>query len=158
MLETYAQCLKQLDQIEEYVRIKLKALAKMIHGRNQRPLENATGYLGEVMNASITLGAEISVAMNDYFDNIQLGKYIRHFADRDGFELQLNVRSLLPVDLPIDSMRVSLLCVEEDQRSELWMATAGPQIIKQGLGEITLESNVGTDSACSELIAAKCDV
>lgn len=158
MLETYAQCLKQLDQIEDYVRIKLKALAKMIHGRSQRPLENAAGYLSEVMSASSTLGAEISVAMNDYFDDIQLSKYIRHFADRDGFELQLNVRSLLPADLPIDSMQVGLLCVEEDQRSELWMATVGPQIIKQGLREITLQSNVGTDSACSELMAAKCDL
>lgn len=155
MLETYARCLKHLNQIEDYLRIKLKALAKMIDGRSQRPLNDPAGYLSEVINASKTLGVGVSAPMNDYFDSINLSKYICHFADRDGFELPLKVRSLLPADLQVESVQVSIVCAEEDQRSELWLATEGPQSIKQGLGVIKLKSNVGIDRACLELMAAK---
>lgn len=155
MLETYAQCLKHLNQIEDYLQIKLKALAKIIDGRCQRPLNDPTGYLSEIISVSKTLDVEVSTPMNDYFDSIKLSKYVCHFADRDGFELSLEVRSLLPTDLQVDSVRVNIVCAEEDQRSELWLATGGPQLIKQGLGEIKLKSNVGIDRACFELMAAK---
>ncbi len=155
MLDTYAQCLKHLNQIEDYVRIKLKALAKMIDGRRQCLLNDAAGYLNELVSASKTLGVEITAPMNDYFDSIDLSKYIYHFANQDGFKLSLKVRSLLPADLHVESVRVSIVCAEEDGRSELWLATGGHQIIKQGLGEITLKSNVGTDRACLQLLAAK---
>jgi len=155
MLDTYAQCLKHLNKTEDYVRIKLKTLAKMIDGRSRRPLNGAAGYLSELISTSKTLDVESSAPMNDYFDCIDISQFIRHFADRDGFELPLRLRSLLPEDLQVESVRVRIVCTEEDQRSELWLATKGPQTIKQGLGGVTLISHVRINMTCLELIVAK---
>lgn len=148
MLETYAQCLKHLNKTEEYVRISLKTLAKMINEPSRRPHKGTTECLNRLLSVSKTLDVEVTAPLSDYFDNIDLGRYIRHFTDRDGFELSLKLRSLLPIDIQAQSVRVRMISTEGEQRSELWLATEGPQNVKLGTGELIVKSNVGVDGTC----------
>ena len=79
--------------------------------------------------------------MDDYFDQIDMGTYVRHSPDDDSFQFPLQLRSLLPESFLAESVRVQILGVEEDQRSELWLHANG-QNIKPGVSKIWLGSNV----------------
>lgn len=155
MLDAYAQCLRHLGKVEDYIRIRLKTLAEIIDVRRTIPSNYVPGSLAEILNASGALSSEVSAPMDDYFRNVELGKVIHHFGDRDGFELSLKLQSLLPENLQVQSVRARLACTEEDQRTEIWLATERPQVIKPGLGELSLISNVSTIGARSKLVTAK---
>lgn len=144
MLDAYAQCLNHLGKTEDYIRIRLKTLAEIIDDRRTIPSNKVPGSLDEIVSASEALAGEISVPMDDYFKHVELSKFVRQFSDRDGFELSLKLQSLLPENLQIQSVRARIVCTEEDQRTEIWLATESPRAIKPGLSEVTLISNVST--------------
>ncbi|KAL6720132.1 hypothetical protein ACLMJK_002053 [Lecanora helva] len=156
MLDMYAQCLKQFDQKDDFVRVSLKILAKIIKetftvkgdSGNQRgdprglqhELNVAKGYLASITATSKTCNTEFSAPLEDYFSNIYLEKYIDEHTEKDGFELHLHLRSLLPTDLLADSIQVKLLKSDADHRSELFFATEQAQAIKPGLARIPVRS------------------
>ena len=158
MLDRYALCLKELKQYEDYVRISLKILAKVIrdsvtveremrsHYRNPQETKPCFGgardYLSSTLAASKLCKIEFSVSLEDYFGNIELGKDIRHFPHQDGFELDLNIRSFLPEELVAQSVQVRLLPQKAEYRSELWLSTERAQPIKSGFARVCLQSKV----------------
>ena len=156
-LDLHAQCLRRLERNADYVRIGLKTLAKRIQGnaalQQQSPIESmklakirqasasAASSLTSILNTSKLLKEQISLSMDGYFDRIDMGMYVRHSNDDDAFEFPLVLRSLLPESFHAESMRVQILSVEEDQRSELWLH-ANNQSIEPGMCKIWIRSNV----------------
>lgn len=156
-LELYARCLHRLERNADYVRIGLKALAKSIQGKAAigkqpqiKPMKppyihqvsrSAARSLGNVLNTSKLLKEQIALAMDDYFDSVEMGMYVRHSTDDDGFQLPLVLRSLFSESFLAESVRVQILSAEENQHSELWLHANG-QPIKPGMSRIWLGSRV----------------
>lgn len=156
-LDLYAQCLRHLARNEDYVRIGLKILAKKIRSNIafiqqsqidmmnpediRQPAQSATGSLSGIISASKLLKEHLPLPMDIYFDRIDLGRYVRHSPDEDGFQFPLILRSLFPESFLAESVRVQIISVEEDQRSELWLY-ANAQKIEPGTSRIWLSSNV----------------
>ena len=146
-----------MERNAEYVRIGLKTLAKRIRGNaaiKQQPQiksiklpiirmapQSAAGTLGSILDASKLLKEQISLQMDGYFDRIDMGMHIRHSTGDDGFQFPLVLGSLFPESFLAETVRVQILSVEEDQRSELWLH-AKDQNIEPGMSRIWLGSNV----------------
>lgn len=158
MLNIYAQCLKHLNRIEEYIRVALKGLARMSQGRSmdeelakarfsgrptlRRPFDCSSLSLSAIIFASTSLEFQVLAQMNEFFEGMNLGTHIRHLSDQDGFVLPLTLHSLLPEAFQAQSVRVRIVCHEEDQRSELWLAAEGTQTIEPGIARLALKSSV----------------
>ena len=156
-LNLYAQCLHCVGRDEDYVCIGLKILAKAIRNRaasGQQPQvssiepanacqlpQSAMGSLSGILSASRPLKEHIPLRMDDYFDRIDIGVHVRHSPKDDGFQFPLFLRSLLPETFLADSVRVQILSVTEEHRSELWLHADGRNI-EPGTSEIWLRSNV----------------
>lgn len=157
MLDLYAQCLHHSERNEDYVRTGLRILAKTIRSNTaipqqpqtdsvkpekfRRPPQSGTGVLSNILSASKLLKEQLPLPMDIYFDRIDVGTYVRHSHDDDGFQFPLMLRSLLPESFLAESVRVQIVSVEEDQRSELWLHANG-QKIEPGTSRIWLRSNV----------------
>ena len=156
-LDLYAQCLHHVEPNANYVRIGMKTLAKKTRSKaasGQQPrmdsmkLANAyqsskssTGSLSLILSASRLLKEQVLLPMDEYFDQIDMGIYVRHSPDDDSFQFPLLLRSLLPESFLAESVQVQILGVEQDQRSELWLHAHG-QNIEAGVSNIWLASNV----------------
>ena len=159
MLIMYAECLRNLKAVEDYVRICLIIIAKGVKiyptvnpPRDDQEFENR--ILGKGLNASEnvnicnviaaseTLEVDVSVPMLDYFDKIDLSRNIRHFPMHDGYELTLTLQSLLPEVFLAEVVRAKIVCVTGDQRSELWVCAESTSIIKPGIASYSLISRV----------------
>lgn len=155
-LDLYAQCLHHGERNADYVRIGLKTMAKSIQRKDairQQPqselmrlagidqASRSASSLSSILKASELLKEQLSLPMDDYFDRVDLGMYIRHSTDDDGFQFPLVLRSLLPESFFAESVQVQILSVGEDQRSELWLHADG-QNIRPGMSRIWLGSNV----------------
>ena len=156
-LDLYAQCLHHLQRNYDYIRVGLRILAetvrnnatvrqqpkvnpiKLVHTRP--PPHSAAGSLSGVLSASKALKENLSVPMDTYFNRIEMGLYVRHSPDDDGFEFPLVLGSLFPESFLAESVGVQILSVNEDQRSELWLH-ANCQNIEPGTSKIWLRSNV----------------
>ena len=165
-LELYAQCLLHIERKEDYVRMRLKILAKTSRrnaatGQQARinsvkpvntrqPPQKASRSLSSIFSTSKRLKEQILLPMETYYDRIDLGIYVRHSSIDDSFQLPLSLGSLLPESFLAESVRVQILSVEEDQRSELWLH-ADNQKIEPGTSRIWLVSNVS--QFCSTLNA-----
>jgi len=158
MLDAYAQSLKHLKSEDEYVRIILKILAKLIRDHavvERQPPDSSTrllnfhydlnvtgNYLSSILATSESFNVEQSAPLNDYFDSIQLAKHIYHSSDHDGFGLYLSLRSLLPEEFPAQSVRIKIVSTGSGQRSELWLNADDTQLIRPGRTRIALVSKV----------------
>lgn len=161
MLQMHAQCLKKLKKTEEYIHMALKILAKWV-GRRKTPsfrvnrpgftmdalkqddqnLGNvgSRGYLEDLLLSSKDLKHQISVPMGEYFGPVSVDPYIRHYADRDGFQLQLRLQYLLPESMQAQQVRVRLVSYREGQQRDIWLAADEAQLMEAG----TVKAMVGS--------------
>ena len=158
MLNMYAECLSHLQRTEDYVRVALRAVAKMAQnssGATGEPRKGSPDLLStapnpdykpvslkDIMAASTSLEQPVSVPMDQYFDHVTLDKYLQHASDHDGFTLLLKFKSLLPGSLEAQSIRVKLTSAGEEPCSDLWLAVDGLQLIRAGHNQIKLRSKV----------------
>lgn len=169
MLKMHAQCLKRLHRKDDYVKILLHLLeksaargrssssprAKYLSGSDVEPdalkdgstwlnddLMNTEGFLTELVTYSGQLSYNVSVPMSQYFDDIFLEPYLRHYTDKDGFQLRLRIRHLLEDDLVVDEVKVRLLNGSDGQTGEIWLAKEGPLRLGRGITKIWLDTNV----------------
>ncbi|KAF2491824.1 hypothetical protein BU16DRAFT_565520 [Lophium mytilinum] len=170
MLKMYAQCLKKLNRKDEYTRTLLdllaKSAAKKMSIRISRksfqsigiPDENAqstfswldddkadtTGLFNELLTYSEQLPYDITVPMSKYFGDIAVEPYVRHYDDRDGFQLRLQVRHILEDDILIERARIHLIHVTPGQGKEMWLDLEDTMLIRKGLFKVWLDSNINT--------------
>ncbi|KAL8964391.1 MAG: hypothetical protein Q9183_004482, partial [Haloplaca sp. 2 TL-2023] len=153
MLDMYAQCLQQLDRKLDFCRIGLQILAKstrrpesLLHvsgGPLHADSEEMGHYLADVVEASKSLQRSISAPLQKHFGRILLGPCIRHFDDRDGFHMTLSLQNLMPVSVMAEEIRVKLVNVDNDQRSDIWLKTGDPSHLRPGMAHIDVQTTVG---------------
>ncbi|KAF2274282.1 TMEM1 family protein-like protein [Westerdykella ornata] len=161
MLRLYAQCLKKLNRKDEYVRTLLDLLTKSAaHKRRVKSgkdheaglpnnwldddkLETA-GVLAELIEYSEQLPYDKTVAMNYYFEDISVEPFVRHYEDKDGFQLRLTFRHVLEDGIVIDRAKVHLVGTTPAQTKDIWLDSTGSIEVKRGICRVWLNSNVNT--------------
>ncbi|KAF2016610.1 TMEM1 family protein-like protein [Aaosphaeria arxii CBS 175.79] len=166
MLKMHAECLKKLNRKDEYVRKLLDLLAKS--AANAKSLRssfrrtsagpgthsanhwldddkvNTTGILRELIDFSEQLPYDVTVPMLDYFSDISVEPYVKHFEDKDGFQLRVSFRHLLEDQVTVQKVRIRLVGASTEQGKEIWLESDGPFEVKKGLCHLWLSSNVNT--------------
>lgn len=147
MLRMYAQCLQKTNRDEEYVRVGLKIVAKVVReSKNlfkvqQNIVSKALG-LSDLIFASRSLGEPISVSIDNYFGDISLDPYPQHYKDHDGFRLQLRLRNRTSQSLEAEQIRVQIVSLEDHHQSSLWLAAEGVHILAPGAATILVGTKV----------------
>jgi trafficking protein particle complex subunit 10 len=157
MLELYARCLKELQRNDEYIRALLRLLsryAKHIQGNfvgSERKIcalpsvaehSPQSSYVDELLRASQAFQKEFSVPLPDFFGEFQVLPEILHYENKDGFQLQLCLRSLLAVNITINSIKVRLVNSNGLQNNEVWLESSEKFIIKPSLTKLLIGSTV----------------
>lgn len=156
MLDLYAQCLERLDRKEEYVSIALKIIAKQVeakrrlgdglHRQMQKPSLTISGssrdWLNSLIEASKSLKRQIITPIERYFGQVSLSAQVKHHKERDSFYLQLNIKADLPEVFNADEVRVCLVQILQEQRTELWLSAGNVRIAPRKATEISVVSNV----------------
>jgi hypothetical protein len=166
MLLLHAQCLKKLNRKDEYVRTLLDLLAKaaaskMSFSTAHRPADTdntsvtplnwlnddkvhtaGIGILNELIEFSQQLPYDVTAQMNKYFGDISVEPYVRHYDEKDGFQLRLHFRHIFEDDVTIKAVKVRLVCADPSQGKEIWLETSKPTNLKKGLARLSLDCNV----------------
>ncbi|KAF2205415.1 hypothetical protein GQ43DRAFT_477384 [Delitschia confertaspora ATCC 74209] len=166
MLRMYAQCLKKLNRKDEYVRTLLDLLAKSASKRksirssskqtsapdvSNDPKDwldddkvDTTGVFQELINFSEQLPYDMPVQMTKYFGDINVEPYVRHFDDKDGFQLRLQFRHLLEDEIEVKQAKVRLISATSAQGKEVWLESSDVTRVQTGVAKIWLSSNINT--------------
>ena len=163
MLRLHARSLMSLGRDEEFVRIALRILAKLVASealpKSDQNLRKdgglvtssvyktlspeGSGYLRELLEASKNLKEPMIVPMPNYFGNIQLVPHIRHHEHQDGYEMTIEIRHVISEVLPVQLLKVKLLGNETINGNEIWLTTAHAQLMRRGTNKVTISSQVG---------------
>lgn len=164
MLKMHAQCLKKLNRKDEYVRTLLDLLAKSAASRmsfkttsrradanniSDMPRDwlnddkvDTVGIFNELIAFSQQLPYDVTVQMPKYFGDIMVEPYVRHYDDKDGFQLRLQFRHILEDEIEIKSAKVRLVSADSSQIKDVWLESSGPLKLKKGLTKMWLGCNV----------------
>lgn len=171
MLKMYARCLKKLNRKDEYIRTLLDLLARssasrislsssskragnngvssMPHDWLNDDIVDTTGVLDEVVSYSQQLPYDVSVQMGDYFTDIVVEPYLRHYEDRDGIQLRLQFRHILEDEIEIRAAKVRLVSANSTIAKDIWLETSEATTIKKGLLRMWVGCNVSRIIKCS---------
>ncbi|ORY01488.1 trafficking protein particle complex subunit 10 [Clohesyomyces aquaticus] len=163
MLKMHAQCLHKLNRTDDYARALLDLLAKsaanrkLLHTSFKRsesygwPKEwlnddnvNTEGVFHDLVDFSVQLPKDKIVPMTKYFSDIVVEPYVRHFEDKDGFQLRLSFRHLLEDEIEIDRAKVHLISANAAQGKDIWLESSSSFRLQKGLCRTWLGSNVNT--------------
>jgi hypothetical protein len=157
MLRIYAKCLKDLHRRDEYMRVMLSLLGKVVARRMTRELPrvrsasawldeetvDVSGVLGELVSFSEELPYNFSAPMSDFFTDIDVNPEVVLYPNKDGFGLNIYLKHLLDEDLTVDRVRLRLILVS-DASQEILLQSGGPLELKRGLANLQVHSNVTT--------------
>ncbi|KAH0360641.1 hypothetical protein KCU65_g9263, partial [Aureobasidium melanogenum] len=157
MLRIYAKCLKELHRRDEYMRVMLSLLGKVVARRTARALPrvrstsawldeetvDVSGVLGELVTFSEELPYNFTASMSDYFAGIDVSPEIALNSDQDGFGLNVRFKHLLDDDLQVDRVKLRLV-LATDTSQEILLQSDGPLQLKRGPTTLQVHSNVTT--------------
>lgn len=145
MLNMYANCLKHMNQNEDYIRVGLKIVAKITREHTPKfpgTLETKTPSLTDLVSASVAITHQLTVPMGDYFGNINMDPHIRLYEDHDGFCLQLVLTNLTSDVIEAQEVRVKLVPINEDHQTELWLVAINITFRSRSIVSISVGTNV----------------
>jgi hypothetical protein len=164
MLKMHARCLKKLNRKDEYVRTVLDLLAKSAASRmafktsSKRASANdifdmprdwlnddkvdTTDVFHELIAYSQQLPYDVTVQMPKYFGDISVEPYVRHYDDKDGFQLRLQFRHLLEDEIEIRAAKIRLVSATSNQAKDIWLEQTGEIRLKKGLNRMWIGCNV----------------
>jgi hypothetical protein len=160
MLVLYADCLKQLQRKEEYVRVVLKLLEKSAVVENEKfkhktalrlgsmdslknePSISTEPYLGELLQITKTLQNEVQVPLQNFVGQIEVDSTPKYHPEKDSYALRIRLRYLLPEDLTVEKASVKIGHFGGDSHRDLWLESEGSVKLKQGMATIVVQSNV----------------
>jgi hypothetical protein len=173
MLKMHARCLKKLNRKDEYVRTLLDLLAKSASSRmafksaskrasadqtSHRPSDwlnddkvETTDIFYELVEYSQQLPYDVTVQMTKYFGDISVEPYVRHYDDKDGFQLRLQFRHLLEDEIEVRAAKVRLIDTVSAQGKDIWLETTEPIQLKRGLNRMWLGCKVSLLSSIPKL-------
>ncbi|KAI9674321.1 MAG: hypothetical protein M1829_003722 [Trizodia sp. TS-e1964] len=158
MLRMYARCVKKLERKDEYIHTLLKLLEKAAASKAGRLInENLAslrsyGWFGgdnqdiqdcvsDLLATSAEMPHETTVPMANYFGDLEVEPYPRHFPNKDGFQLLLKVLHLLPSDLKIQNIKVRIVSTFPGHSREIWLENEEVQTLKPGVMRIWVGTN-----------------
>lgn len=162
MLKMYAQCLKKLNRKDEYVRTLLDVLAKSAASRmsfRSKQTETVStstmpsvwlnddkveirGVFNELIDFSQQLPYDVTVQMQKYFGDISVEPCLRHYDDKDGFQLHLQFRHILEDEIEVKAAKIRLISANSTQAKEVWLESSESIQLKKGLHGMWLGCNV----------------
>jgi hypothetical protein len=164
MLKMHAHCLKKLNRKDEYVRTLLDLLAKSAASRmsfkttsrradandiSDMPRDwlnddkvDTSGIFNELVDFSQQLPYDVTVQMPKYFGDISVEPYVRHYEDKDGFQLRLQFRHILEDEVEVKAAKVRLVSTDSTQGKDIWLESSDPVRLKKGLTRVWLDCNV----------------
>lgn len=157
ILELYTRCLKRLEQTDDFVRTLLRLLSQYasyvqsgLSTRQKSSLassdlvvqSNAHGYIEELFEASAKLTKELNVPLSSFFGDIDVDPEIKHYSDKDGFQMQLKLRFLLGDVINIESVKVRLVNASGLLSHEVWLERAEEVVIKSSTSKLLVGSTV----------------
>ncbi|KAG9242133.1 TMEM1 family protein-like protein [Calycina marina] len=158
MLVMYAECLKQLQQKERYVRVVLILLSKAAAAEKERNTAKSSfkfgpnhihheeivppePYLAELLRIVKTLPQPVVVPLQSLFSQVEVQGSLRYHPSQDSFALQLQLRYLLSEAFTIDKVKVRMTAVAGDTSKEIWLENDEPLLCKQGNVKVLVQSN-----------------
>ncbi|KAF9700961.1 hypothetical protein EKO04_000152 [Ascochyta lentis] len=166
MLKMYARCLRKLNRKDEYIRTLLDLLARSSASRisfsssskrvsddhisnvpqdwlNDDKVDTG-GVLNELVNYSQQLPYDVSVQMADYFTDVLVEPYVRHYDEKDGFQLRLQFRHILEDEIEIRAAKIRLVSANSTTAKDIWLETPEAMTVKKGLTRVWLGCNINT--------------
>ncbi|RAR02353.1 tmem1 family protein [Stemphylium lycopersici] len=166
MLKMHARCLKKLNRKDEYVRTVLDLLAKsaasrmaskgsskrtsaddasdMSHKWLNDDEVDTTDVFHEIVGYSQQLPYDVTVQMAKYFGDVSVEPYVRHYDDKDGFQLHLKFRHLLEDEIEIRAAKIRLVSAVSNQAKDVWLEEIGTIQLKKGLNRMWIGCNINT--------------
>lgn len=166
MLKMYAQCLMKLNRKDEYIRTLLDILAKSAAHRKLKRAPNkrisslgastaskvwldddkvdTVGVFEELLDFSEQLPYDVTVSMTKFFGDISVEPYVRHFEEKDGFQLRLQFKHVLEDEIEVRRAKVRLISAVGSQGKDIWLESSESLGLKNGLCRMWLDSNVST--------------
>ncbi|KIV99909.1 uncharacterized protein PV09_08436 [Verruconis gallopava] len=149
LAKLHSRCLRKLNKKDDFVRTTLGILSKDIHMTSSPnysvysfdPVHTQVSHdlLEDVISVSQDLPCEAIFPLTDFFDHINIGPFIHHLSDQDGFELELKIRYLLHVRLPADVVRIKLRCVDPPFQV-LWLEPTSVTTFVPGINQLKLRA------------------
>ncbi|KAL1306481.1 hypothetical protein AAFC00_005176 [Neodothiora populina] len=162
MLRAYAKCLKELHRKDEYMRVMLSLLSKVIARQRAQKLPkmrfatrdpssawhddeaiDINGILADLSVYSKDLPYNFTSPMMDFFDDIHISPEVTHYEDKDGFCLDVQFRHLLEDEFTLEKVRLRLVSTQEPVQ-EIWLGSDTEVELKRGLMKLKLHSNITT--------------
>lgn len=147
-----AECLKQLNRKGDRAQVILgtlkKAAGRRIGGKKGSgdAEVSAAKYLQELVTASAELPTELDAKMDDFFDDIELGREIQLLENKDGFSYRFSFRHVLDDEITLDEVSVRLVRVDDPQ-TEIVVTRTTPLDVETGVVRVELESSSTTFGA-----------
>lgn len=164
MLQLHAKCLKKLNRKDEYVRTLLDLLSKSAASKVSPTFSSGraeptalsslssgwldddkvdtAGIFSELIDYSQQLPYDVTAPMAKYFGDIVVDPYVRHYDDKDGFQLLLSFRHVFEDSVDIKAAKVRLVSTDSDQGKDIWLESSKPTTLKKGLIRVSLDCNV----------------
>lgn len=80
--------------------------------------------------------------MAKYFSDVVVDPYVRHYDDKDGFQVRLQFRHILEDEVEIKTAKVRLVCANASQGKDIWLESTEPMRLRKGLNRVWLGCNV----------------
>lgn len=159
LLATQADCLRQLGQQDEYVKLLLEMMKyriSTVRAQSQTQGSILSGSLRrddietqlkldslsmEILDQANSTGQNVEVHMEDYFTDIAVDPCIRQLEDQDGFQIRLRFKSALFGIFEFRSVRLHLRGTASTANHELTLLEDRPTVVKQGLNTIVFKSH-----------------
>jgi hypothetical protein len=157
ILELYTRCLKQLDRNDEYVRHMLRLLSQYasytqsgLSPRQKLSLaasdtsfeSNVSPYVEELLQASKNIAKDVNVPLSSFFGDLVVDPEIKHYEDKDGFQMHIKLRCLLDKDIEADSIKVRLVGATGTLSNEVWLENTEDIMIKSKTTRLSIDSSV----------------
>jgi trafficking protein particle complex subunit 10 len=172
MLLMHAKCLKLLNRRDDYVRMLLGIISKAISEKlsmrswasplsiERIDIESQTidgrSLIAELLACSSDLPYEVPVEMGIYFQNITVEPYIRHFEDKEGFQLSLKFRSPFRDQFTIDEATVHLEQQNETGSRKVSLKSDGPILVSKGTSTVMVGCGVSFPTTQQQLLLINC--
>ena len=80
--------------------------------------------------------------MADYFTDIAVEPYLRHYENKDGFQLRLQFRHVLEDEIEIRAVKIRLVSATSTTAKDIWLETPEAVTLEKGLSLVWLGCNV----------------
>ncbi|QGA17818.1 hypothetical protein EYB26_005494 [Talaromyces marneffei] len=156
ILELYIRCLKEFDRNDEYVRTMLRLLSlyasytqSNLSPRQKASLavsdtsfeSNVSPYVEELLQASKSIAKEVNVPLSSFFGDLVVDPEIKHYEDKDGFQMHIKLRCLLDKDIVADSIKIRLVGAPGTLSNEVWLENTGDIKIKSKTTRLSIDSS-----------------